>query len=280
MSIRILTRYNDQHQVASGTDQVLCGISLPGDCTLNNVNLKLDFSASTVSSLGQQHGWAVEAWIVPVEDPDLGDTYDDLWDLLVPKDSDLDNVDLDTQAEDNTPFFEPGEPDWLQVFDIGLIPERVFERHGTMTYANHNGGYNLTSADAVQWLGRENFAVRLRKRYRVTVPSVFMLGMASPVFDDTTSAEPTSLAENEWNRTKYVGELLHQVTTRLLGLVQAGAETPYQEALDLVKKLIEPDVVEKTGGSYFAKTWHTSLSGIVDWSVPGLMDRITLTSGR
>ena len=52
----------------------------------------------------------------------------------------------------------------------------------------------------------------------------------------------TTISENEWSRYKYMQETLSYAMQHSIGLTEAGAETPWVDAANLLAKVLEPDV--------------------------------------
>ena len=120
---------------------------------------------------------------------------------------------------------------------------------------------DLVSRDPATPFTREWFAggiynVRITKPMHVMQPSVFVAAMSAPALDDTTTAEETALAENEWARIKYIDFVLEQMMIHQLGLVESGAETPWEEASALVKKYLMPDVMEAETNAWIGATYR------------------------
>ena len=136
-------------------------------------------------------------------------------------------------ALDTSPFFEPGEADWTAVFDVGLRPERIYHRDRLLTIVN---GSVFTYQDNqspfnVEWRAGDSFSIHIGKRLRVRQPSVLVFAVAAPSMDDTTVTIQAALAENEWPQVKYMSHILERAMLHVLGVVEAGAETPWEEAL-------------------------------------------------
>ena len=279
---RLMAKRRTHKAVAAGSDEVLFGVSLPSGSRINNIRAQFNMSSNILtSSLINGFMYAVEGWILPVHDPDLADTYEDIWDALVPKDTDTDVLDLDTTALDITPFYEPGEADLSGLFEVGLVPERVYHRHQLVTlFSPHASMFiGITSTDVEQWIPADNFTIDIKKNFAITQPSILVFGCSSPSLDDTTTTLPTALAENEWARVKYIGDTLGEALKDVLGLVEAGAETPWEEATDLLRKHLEPDLLEETGGQFAATTWQVFSQAVIDHSVTGEIDIGTITTG-
>lgn len=214
--------------------------------------------------------YALEGYILPVFDPDDGSTLDTLWDQLVPKDSDTEVVDLDAESSQTAPFFEPGEPDFQAVLDVGIQPERIYRRERMLTLAKGSVfSFRQQAADVVRWVPGDAFNVRIKRRIRVERPSVLVFGFASPAMDDHTTTVESILEEAQWPQVKYMGETLRRAMLHLMGLTEAGAETPWEEATALLKRHLEPDMVEEVAGTYVGSTWSVSSRAIIDHSVVG-----------
>lgn len=283
MPTRMFARRMSQIAVPASSDQVFAGISLPSGSTINNVNIDVSVLQTTTGlEMIRAVGYAVEGWILPVLDPDLADTYDDIFDALVPKDTDTQVLDLDTVALDTAPFYEPGEANWAELFDVGLQPELVYRRKRVLTAAN---GSLMNFPDSQSpftglWVPGDHFKVKLRKRYAVRQPSVLVFGFASPAFDDTVSTVQTALAEAEWAQVKYIRHVLERAVLHVLGVVEAGAETPWEEATALLQKHLDPDVFEETAATFASVEWTVIADAMVDHSVEGALGNNAISLGR
>lgn len=280
---RMWSRRLSNLQLSSGSDQVLLGMSLPSDSVINDISGEV--SAWNESNLVTTivTFLAAELWLLPVFDPDAGANFDTLFDQLVPKDTDVETMDLDTGAADTSPFSEPGEVDWSTIFDVGVRPERLYKRSRLLTV--QNGGSYYTFQDnqtpfAVKWRAGDNFRFRIKRRLRVRQPSVLVLAMGSPLLDDTSGTLQAAMAENEWPRIKYAQELLRMAMHHVLGLIEAGSETPWEEATALLKKHLEPDVYEETAAAFSGQQFNIAGRWTIDHSVPGELAPAQVSSGR
>lgn len=281
MSVRMFARDRGQIVASSGGDQVITGIALPQDTVLNDVKIKINIMDTGTLTTDQSSFFGVEAYVLPVLDPDAGPTYETVWDTLVPKDVDTQTIDLDTGAADTSPFFEPGEVDWSQLLDIGLRPRKVFSRYRMVTA--HQATFSYKDSESPferRYQGGDAFTIRIKRPIRVRQPSLFAVALASPSMDDTTSSLRSVLAENEWARIKYAGTTLEQAMMDLLGLTEAGAETPFEEATDLLQRYLEPDVFEETSGRFQGVNWTCFYESMYDLSVVGQLGVRAVSTGR
>lgn len=277
----MIARRRGQALVTAAQDTVLWGLSLPRGSVVHDIRGRI--SLLETSNFGRQTATAYgfEIQLVPVPDPDAGTAYATLWDQLIPKDSDSDVLDLDTVAADTTPFFEPGEVNWNEVIDVGKRPEKLYGRYRFLSMAD---GMVATFRDdtnaAIEYSAGDRFGVQVKKSYRVSQPSVLMCAVASPALDDTVAAQQSMLAENEWSRVKYAKQMLEQAMISLIGLEEAGAETPWEDQIDLMQLHLEPDLFEQTGDAFVAGQFFTIHDFKIGHSVVGELGLKTLSLGR
>ena len=276
--IRLFPRIRSQRVIGVGVDQALFGISLPSDCILNSINAEVHVVGQTVQTIATAIMYGIQGYVLPVLDPDAGAELDTVWDTLVPKDDDTDTIDLDTGAVDAQSMFEPGEAAMAEVLDLGLQPQRIYASQRMKSWANAN--FRQEQTDVLEWVPSEVHKIRVgRKRYHCKGPSVVIFALGNADMLDTSSGVLTALAENEWPRVKYMGTVLEQALMQHFGLVEAGAETPWVEAAQLLRKYLEPDVHEETAGAWSAQTLRTWTNVTFDVSVPGTMDSIQIGTG-
>ncbi len=281
--LRMFARRSGQGACIVGTDEVMFGLSLPSDTVIHDIRAKISITNTLEHSIQQACRYAVEGWILPVHDPDAASTFDTLWDTLVPKDTDVQTLDLDTGAADSTPFFEPGEADWSDLFDVGLRPERIYHRQKILTLPN--GGSIFTHQDVetpftVIWIPGDSIRIHIRRRLRVRQPSVVLFAIAAPQTDDTTTVQESALAEAEWGQVKYMEHVLERAMLHVLGVVETGAETPWEEATAIIQKHLDPDVREDSAGRFTASSYEFVFEAMVDHSVVGTLEKHAVSTGR
>lgn len=269
----------------AGTDSVLMGISFPSDSVIHGVS----FRGGVVPSIETEEieannvtQYALEAWILPIDDPDATADFDDVWDSLVPKDTDVQTLDLDAETADTQIFYEPGEVDWQSVFDVGIRPHRLWHHHKTLSINNTMGIRFVDSQSpfSSKWQPGDEFGFQRRKPIRVTRPSVLIIGVGVPAGDDTTTTVESPLTEVEWPRVKYLGDTLILALHEVLGLTEAGAETPWEEAADLLQRHLDPDVMEQSANFFGAVLLRAYGEMIVDHSVVGTLNINKVDTGR
>ncbi len=275
--IRMFARRRSQKTIAGGADEILFGISLPSESIIHDIRAQVHVVGSSVQPATSAIMYSIAGYILPVLDPDSAVTLEALWDTLVPKDNDTDTIDLDTAGADTAPFFEPGEVAFEQVLDIGLQPEKIYQRNAMLSFASSPHKQEDTSV--LEWTPSEVVDIRVRKRYRVSQPSALVFALAIPAMDDTTGTAVTVAVEDEWPRLKYIELVLEQSLMQFFGLIEAGAETPWTEAAQLLRQHLEPDVFEENAGSWAAPTFAVFTDAVIDHSTVGRMGKLQLGTG-
>lgn len=281
--IRMFARRTGNTLLITNTDVVAFGLSLPSDSVIHDIRAKISLVSGTHLLHSQATMYACEAWIIPVVDLDAGAAFETLWDIFVPKDTDVQTMDLDKASADTAPFFEPGESDWSSLMDVGLRPERLYHRKRLLNLPN--GGSVHTFQDnqspfAVTYLAGDSFQLHIRKRLAVRQPAVLLVALASPSLGDTTAVGEAALLEAEWGQIKYVGHVLERALLDLFGVTETGAETPWEEATDLLQAHLDPDVREMTANRFQTLSFDVYHEAIIDHSVVGRLGSTAVTTGR
>lgn len=269
----------------AGIDSVLMGISLPSDSVIHGISFEGGCTVdqpSTELATNVVSSYALEAWVLPIDDPDATADFDDVWDTLVPKDTDVQTLDLDAETPDTQIFYEPGEVDWQDVFDVGIRPHRLWHHHKTISVMNTLGVKFVDSQTPFEpkWQPGDMYSFHRREPIRISQPSVMLIGCGVPAGDDTTNVVELPLGEDEWPRVKYLGDTLVLALQSVLGLVESGAETPWDEAADLLQRHLDPDVMELDASFYLATIMRFFGEMVVDHSVVGELAITSVDTGR
>ena len=280
--IRMFAKRIANHRMTAGTDKVILGFPIPSGSRIHDIRVRMTLGGDNFLATQQVATYAAEMWLLPVQDPDNSIDMDTVWDNLVPKDTDVETLDLDTGALDTTPFFEPGEPDFSDMLEVGLRPERLFHRHRFLTLPSGAIQFRQDNQTPFndQWLPGDAFTIRVKRRLAVNAPMILAVAVAAPALDDTTTNIPVTLPEPEWGQLKYIGHVLERALLHLLGVVEAGAETPWEEATALLKSFLEPDVYESHAGDFVTTGWRVFGDAMLDLSVAGELGRTAISSGR
>lgn len=273
--IRTFPKLWTQRQVAPATDQVIAAFPIPQGGVLNNVWFNVHVLANAAVLRLQASLFGLHAYVVPIPDPDSGITPDALWDQVIPKDAPLtsDSLDIDTESAVSAPLFEIGEVNAESLIEVGSQPNLVFSREEMITFAVNKGGWEHTADD---YLPTAQFSAKLRRQYRAEVPSYFLLALSNP---DTLSTSTTYTVVNtsaEWAQLKYMGITLEHAMIDLMGLTETGAESPYEDAMNLINNILER-VFEETAAAFTNPTWRVFCKATADITVPGTFENITIS---
>lgn len=269
------------HDIATNTDKVVAGYPLPASGRLNATHLDVHLIGPEGEKFDSMSIYGMSGFVIPVLDPDGGATYDAIWDAQVPKDVAMSagGFDIDTGAADTAPEFEIGLPDVSAVMDlVAGNPMEIFRRRKYLSIANERNTRDVVSAGSDLKLVTDWFSTWVRRSVRVAEPSVVLYGVSSPDTASTTTTVRSIPSEAEWSLLQYLEVALENAFMSLVGLTEAGAESPYEESLAFIAELIEDTVFEQTALSFTPTTWRVFCIATFDISVPGRIALGTLTS--
>ena len=281
MSTRMLARRTFVNRQAAGGDSALGGIWLPPGSRVHEVNGYCNAETIGVLSSGNTCMGSVEGWVFNLDDIDSLGTMDTEFDIHVPKDDP--SIDLDVSAINTAPFFEPGEVAWHSIFPIGRQPVRVFRKQW-MSATGLNSV--LTNQDpespfGLQFIGGITFPIRINRPFSVEHPSLLVFVLASPDTLETSASDAiAAIGETEWGQLRYIDHVLERAMISLIGLTETGAETPWDEAVTLLTKVLDPKVLEGTVGDLDPVTWMFRGELVFDFSVEGEMKHGIISTGR
>lgn len=279
--MRLIGRTHHQTIVAPGADKVIASYPLPQDGVLNNVWLEIHVIGEEGVSFLKACMYGISGFVLPVPDPDAATPVDTLWDQLVPKDvlESSGAFDLDTGATDTTPEFEIGVPDISAIFDLqSMEPREIFRRRKLITIASSAIGFEKVDSSVDLFTPVDLVKTQVRKNVRVGMPSMVLFGFSSPATTNTTATAITIPSETQWMLLQFLEVALENAFMWVAGLIETGAETPYEESSQFIADLVETLVFEATAGSWHPTTWTIFTEATFDITVPGLIDIQTLSS--
>lgn len=274
--MRVFGKRYTSLDVGSGTDQVIGAFPIPAGGTLRNVWGEVHVIGTSEEPVNQAGLYGLTGFIVRMADPDASTSLQLLWDTQVQKslqgtgDGDLD---IDTLGQDLGPEFEPGEMDISELYRVGNLPMEIFKRRKLLSFANRPLGFReLSGTD--QYIPTDHFRVRVRGNYRVEEPSYVLFGFSSPTMNALSSTQPVTLTEEEWIQYTYLQDTLHDAAKFAMGggLIDVGAESPYDKAALLVEKLLTQNIFEQTSGDFLNTTWQTKSQWTFETSFSGTIE--------
>lgn len=279
MAIRVYPASASHADVAAGSDGIIAALAIPAEAQVNRIWFSCDIVGSS-QSVVHAAMYGIDAYLLPVLDPDTEITPDVMWDAQVPKDDSIgsDVVDLDTlpAGADTTPRFEPGDPSISTLVGLTTAPRRLFKRRRLLTFAKRAAGFESASPDTFK--PAESFSTKLKPRLRVQAPSYLLFGLSSPGTLRTGAAWFTAASAREWMQLRYLQSTVDDMYKQLVGLTEAGAETPYEDAATLLSNWLQ-QFVEGTATSFNPIQWTVFTEMTVELMIHGDINRKTLSAG-
>lgn len=274
MSLVVNRHQLNQALVNVNTDQVMAHLQMPPECKLVNMWGETHLIAGSAISVLNSGGYGIDGLVIPDADPGAIDLIDDLWDIAVTKDDDFSGgLDLDSFDSDVNPVYEPGEPNIGNVIGLQAIDEtnRFYKKRKLITFASAPRGFEAGTPDT--FVPADTFKMRSRANIEALYPSYAMIAVSAPAFDDTNVTPFSTFGtEAAWLQIKYLDMVLQQAFLDLVGLTEAGAETPYEEASALLEDLLEPTLFEEVGASFQGVEWTCFMQTTWQMVVPGIRD--------
>lgn len=266
-----------QISLSSNIDRVVASAPLPSECSQNNVWGDVQMVNNDGFFIDGAVIYGADGYVVPHPDPDTPDSVDDLWDILVPKDIGVSSgaLDLDTSATNSGSHFEIGEPNLQAMVDVALYNDdnHWYKRRKVLSFANTPTGFHWVTGGVSTFSPRDAFKVRSRRKIDVEVMSMSLFGLAMPSLANTITTVPNSPATDaEWVQQKYLEVVLEQSWMFLVGLVETGAETPWEDAANFIVHLLEPLAFEEDAASWFTDTFKVWATFTFDITVPGVRE--------
>lgn len=268
-----------QRLIASGADEVIGHAPLPSESRLNNTFGECHVVSTAKIDTVDVVLYGVDGRVIRDDDPGDATLLDLEWDLNQQKDQDVGAgaFSMDPGSSESSPMFEPGEPQLDSILGMALEPKnQFFKRRKMVSFISTPRGFVSGTPD--QWWPGDVFKLNTRKRIEVDVMSTAVVVFSAPSLDDTTTTAATSFSsEAKWMQMKYFEVVLEQAWMELMGLTEAGAESPWEEAALLVEEVLEPTVIEETAGGFNNAAFHAFCGMTWDITVPGRREFNTIS---
>ncbi len=263
---------------AAGTDQGLCSFPIPDEGKL--VQQQGEFKLITPTSIALTAAviYGVQAWLLQSEDPttDFLD-HDALWDSFVPKPVAASVAALDaSNAADASAAQEPGQVSITQIFNQEILsPTRIFSREKLITLADGQTGFEPGSPST--FVPTDRFSISSNASYRAGGGDMGLVyGLSSPdlaglVADDDVM-DPLVNATGGFYVMKYINEFLDKALVDLVGLSEAGAESPYEDIMIWLIGMLERLSEGSGAGAFTAIAWTAKGKLTCGIQVPGTFE--------
>lgn len=262
----VLYRKQLKHTLITiGTDRCVGFMPIAPGGVLRKVWMNVHLVADVAMDVGLAQIIPMRGYCFDIlEIDDLTGTEDQLWDQNVPKDDDIGtsagNLELDVTRDstETAVFEEPGEPDANKLFGLDDPYTKIFDQQPLVSFGSSPTGFESGTPDTYyptvtvrdRWQGRRSFPTG----------GAVMYGIAVPAMDDvTTTPAPGITSQADYVSYSHLQMVLDLAKPWLLGLSEAGAETPGVDFAQLLEELTEPTVYEET-----ASAWATGAMNV--WS--------------
>lgn len=243
------------------SDHVLAGMPIPAGGMLANVWGDVHMVPATNLTKIRACVYAFAGFIVPYFDDTKSITFESLWNQQVPKDDALSvtagvvNLDMQPESADATAMFEPGQANLNRLFNVGNQAERIYNRERLLSVASRGQPEFVASSEVDLWQPSDHFNVRIRNNYRVQQPSYVLFAVSNPPLDDMTTSAEVTLNSSEEAILNNLELAIELAMPSIVGLTEAGAESPFLELAEFIEKMVEPITEEETAESFADITW-------------------------
>ena len=241
--------------LGAGTDRVIASMPIPPGGVFMGYRAEVHVIGQARQDVLIGNKIAFKAVIVNLSGAmDTVASVDTIFDQMVPKDIilDIDAGDDDIDWDDGTigqPFAEPGEPNWNELTQLGETPFGLTDIRRTITYAS--GGAKHQIFDVTNfYIPTLVVKVGSKRQVKVRGASYFLLAAGTPVMDAVTTSVPNTIVDDRWSLLTYPDVAFDMMLPDLLGLSEAGAESPYADVAGVIADIVEPTLHEQTTGSW------------------------------
>ncbi len=269
--------------VPSDADTVIFGIPIPGQSTMTGAWGEVHVMNNGLLDVSNVAMYRCDGWLLPVVKPDTSITYDVLHDYMVPKDQDYAQavagtvlVDYDSDTANTAEYGAYGDMNLEELFQVGIRPEHVFARQVLMSAVSHARNTIEVTAPSYEWFGGDVFKIRLKKKLYCPEPSILLFAISK--IEGEEGVQHSTPVQQNWAKMKYAGDYLSQALLAVLGNVEAGAESPYEDLFSLLEYWLEPEAVGAAGAEA-AVSMYVSGKFTAQIRIPGSMDMKSITPG-
>lgn len=262
--------------ILTNTDRVIAAVPLSPGAILRSLKVDVRIWALEQAALFVVR-YGAAGMLVPITDPDNAETFQALWDRTVPKNLALTagGMDLDTGSEVITPEWEPGQLNVEALFDWDNQTRELYRRRKTLTFADGGSGPAATGT-MTHFIPRDSFTANVKVGGRAKGPMAAMVAISSPVLASTRATEVVIPTEKQWMMNMFMKDTALNALKSVIGLTEAGATTPYVDAMTYLDSLLSDTPFEETATHMATTTWEVMSSWEAVVSVPGEleMDRL------
>lgn len=254
--------------VLAGTDEALCAWSVPAETTVLSVKGTVLMTGLTDLGHARRASYAMDGWMLELPDDLMETAISTVYDALVPKYVASLSFDFEDEVADTSPGFEPGE---IRNDLLGMVdqPDHIYQRRKILGFPNTKGYHETVPGSSWAFVPSDHYSISRVGRRTADGMSAVIFGCSSPENDGLSSETKLfpnfgGTARSEWLWLKFLPQLLDKAIVEMLGLTETGAETPYENLLDLLEfEISSANVLNITHLSDM--TWDVYMAATMKW---------------
>lgn len=256
---------------------------IPDGAKLLSVTGELHVIGSEAAPTNQLSAYGFSGELVPVIDPDGSIDINTLWDNMVTKPVDptttasttMLEFDFDTGQTD--PDVEPGDIDLQDLTGLLDPTKQIFSPHiEWMSFAK--GAPIATAAGTPDtYTPRSYKTFRSMRTLEAEGASYALLAVSSPLLGDEQTGENIESTPKAWAIMENIRNVMEDLWKMQVGMVEAGAESPYAEGVSFIAELLAPKMINPA--STLLDPMQLTVFCMADWvlefpgnSIPNTLD--------
>lgn len=258
---------------AAGQDEVISFAPMPEGSRLLNVHGELHLIGAEGSNTRYFTGYGFGGEFIPDTDIDTVNSMDSMWDKYVTKSvvatplAATTMVDWDWDTADPNSFLEPGELDINDLVNFSNPTKEIFAPRLEMLSYAKGAPTGVTAESPDKYTPRDFKTFNSSRRLVADMDGWAMLALARPAFDKRTgSARNTYGNAYSWAILRNLRNVLGDFWRINTGMVDSGAESPYDLISAAVQDLVVP-VVQDDVGLFFGLDFNylTKVTWTIDY---------------
>lgn len=252
--------------VASNADKVVAWAPIAPGGKLLAVTGELHMIGPEGTLIGIISPYGFSGRVEPIIDPDGTLNMDTLWDQMVSKPGDVssapqtNSLDYDWDTSDTDPDVEVGVMDVNALSGMMDQGSDIFQgRMEYVSFAKTPRGWAAGSPDTYTPTDVKTFrSTRTIGKPSMNTPAYALLAVSSPALADEEVAHTMLGGTNssrDWAILSNLKNIMEDFWRINTGMIETGAENPYDIASQQVENLVVPEIVQPSTAIIEAETW-------------------------
>lgn len=263
--MRVLRKTVAALSVAVGADEVFGWCPMPTGAKLMSVSGALHIIGPENRAIASFLAYGFSGFVIPVVDPTAALSLKNTWDTMVVKQGVVETgagaggVDYEWDVVDTNEVVQPGRGTYEGITGIGQEKSKTIfnPRVEWMSFAKRAVGFVAGTPDA--WAPVDYKRFRSQMKITADEPSYAMLAISNPALSEVNTAPVTDGTTELWGMGTHLKEILQDFWRIQVGLIEAGAESPYVDAANYIQELTQPDMLDESSTLYDDAAAFTAL---------------------